>query len=111
MTKTAAELDAEIKEFLKSGPSEAGADDLQLAGAHVLAGAYRGKDISARATLCHAVSRRDINEGRLKRRAGEAFCNRKIDVTDPYGYVDASEIDCPKCLEIVARLRARRSAT
>ena len=109
MPKTAAQLDAEIKEFLKKPPADtAPVDDLQIAGVGVLAGAYRGKGaLSGRHLLTHGVSHRDINEGRFKRRAGEAFCDRKLNVADSYVYEDASKIDCPKCLEIVDRLRAR----
>jgi hypothetical protein len=71
-------------------------------GAGVLAGAYKGGGLE-RTLLVHAVSDEPVSEGRLKRNAGEAFCNRKLDLVDPFGWGPADTINCPKCLEIVQK--------
>jgi hypothetical protein len=74
-----------------------------IAGAGVLAAAYRGKDISERALLVHAVSDEPVARGRLRRDAREAFCDRKLDLVDEGGWQTEAEITCPKCLAILAR--------
>lgn len=71
-------------------------------GAGVLAGAYKGGG-EYRTLLTHAVSDERVVEGRLKRERGEAFCNRKLDLVDPFGWEPADTINCPKCLEIVKK--------
>ncbi len=75
-----------------------------IAGAGVLAAAYKGKDISERALLVHAVCDEAFVDGRLHREAGEAFCNRKLDLVDAGGWQPTAEITCPRCAEILARL-------
>jgi hypothetical protein len=76
----------------------------EIKAAGILSGAYKGKDISQRALLSHAVSTVDVSVGRLVRKAGEAFCNRKLDTADYYSWQDAAQVDCPKCRDILARL-------
>ena len=76
-----------------------------LAGAGVLAGAYRGKDIGKRTLLTHAVPIRDIASGKLRRKAGEALCDRKLsdatNLVDEGGWVNVAEVTCPKCLDVM----------
>lgn len=80
-----------------------------IRGAGILAGAYRGKDVSARTLLTHAVSDAivPIKIGRGTRNFGEALCNRKYNDTttlvDLHGWVDRTEIDCPRCVEILTK--------
>lgn len=74
-----------------------------IAGAGVLAAAYRGKDLSQRALLVHAVSDKAVVLGRLRREAGEAFCNRKLDLVDEGGWQPAADVTCPKCAAILSR--------
>lgn len=77
----------------------------------MLAGSFRGADFAGR-YVHHAVCDGPVKEGRLKRDAGEAFCNRRINdvdgnLSDSGGWSDnVSEIDCPRCLEILHRLKA-----
>jgi hypothetical protein len=96
--KKAAQLDAEIATFLAERAAPG------LVGAGVLAGAYKGKDIAERVTLIHAASTVPVKKGRFSRQANQAFCRSSIDIVDPYGYAPPSTINCPACLEIVARL-------
>lgn len=79
-------------------------DEIKLFAAGVLAGAYKGADISDRALLKHAVADAAVTVGRLKREAGEALCNRKVNTVDSYVWEPVSEVTCPKCREIAARL-------
>lgn len=88
---------------------------VNIKGAGVLAGAYKGKDISERATLTHAVADGPISVGRLKRDAGEAFCTSSLNeydgnLVDSGAWEAASNIDCPKCLEHVGRVMAKLGA-
>ena len=75
--------------------------------APVLAGAYRGKDISNRTLLWHAVSDQPIAPpsafGRLRRDIDQALCNRAVDLADDSTWKGGDAITCPKCIEIVKR--------
>jgi hypothetical protein len=67
----------------------------------VLAGAYRGRDISQRNLLSHAVSDTDFAIGRLRRRAGQALCVPTLDMSQQQ--LPLAQVDCPRCREIVMR--------
>lgn len=84
--------------------TETATETLKIFAAGVLAGAYRGKDISARATLAHAVADRAFRIGRLAREEGEALCDRSLDLVDSCVWEAADKVTCPKCQEIAARL-------
>lgn len=71
--------------------------------AGVLAGAYRGRDISARELLKHAVADAPIAIGRLKRDAGEALCDRSIHVVDSEQWEPITKVTCPRCKTLLRR--------
>ena len=75
-------------------------------GGYLLGGAYKGKNEKkmAEVMLCHAVSDSEVNEGRLHRSYGEAFCNRNLNIADEGSWVGGDEIDCPRCLDILKRI-------
>lgn len=77
--------------------------------ASILGGAYKGKDIAERMTLRHAVSDMPFAIGRIKRDDGEAFCDRKYStattLADSFSWQEATEVTCPRCLEILRRYR------
>lgn len=77
---------------------------IPIFGASVLAGAYRGKDISQRAMLTHAAALVPIRASRFKREGDRAFCKPSVDIGDRYGWDGGVAINCPACLEIVGRL-------
>lgn len=77
-------------------------DEIKLFACGVLAASYRGRDLSQRALLSHAVSDAPLSVGRLKREAGEALCNRDLGMCGESAPIE--RVDCPKCLEIIARL-------
>lgn len=79
---------------------------MSLHGAYPLAGAYRGKSIGNRVILCHAVSDEDLR-GKLKRAAGEALCNKALEISDSCSWETLEHVDCPKCLAIVYRDKTR----
>lgn len=68
----------------------------------VLAGAYKGKALEERSLLVHVVCEEDFVFGRLKRKAGQALCDKKLDVCGAWESVDKA--DCHKCLEIYERI-------
>lgn len=80
--------------------------------AGVLAGAYgfkgrRGGFDENKTMLLHAVSDADFTVGRLKREAGEAFCNKNLstatNLADSGSWEsDVKKVDCPKCVGILA---------
>lgn len=72
----------------------------------VLAGAYRGRNLSARTLLHHAVADQPFTAGRLQRGHGQAFCDKSIDMVDSGGWDATNNITCPRCQEIVRRLMA-----
>lgn len=80
--------------------------------APVLAGAYKGKDISDRTLLWHAVSDQPIAPpsafGRLRRGIDQALCNRSVDLADDSTWQGGAEITCSRCLEIVKRATRTR---
>lgn len=101
----------QIKEIIVRGlelrASEAKQDALDedaFASASVLAGAYKGSDISERETLRHVVPYESLTVGRLKREAGEALCRRSLDLVDSGAWRNVSQATCPKCLEILQRI-------
>lgn len=79
-------------------------------GTGIFAGAYRnGAPGDGDTVLTHACFETDTTVGRLRREAGQALCNRKLNACafeDATMFEDATKIDCPKCLAIVARIRA-----
>lgn len=60
----------------------------------VLAGAYRGRDVSQRATLTHAII---VGEDK-------SLC-RRIEAGRLAGYSDSPDPTCPECASRLARLR------
>jgi hypothetical protein len=78
--------------------------ELKIFAAGVLAGAYRGRDISLRATLSHAVADRSFKIGRLARTEGEAFCDRSLDLVDLAVWEEGTAVTCPRCQNIMTRL-------
>lgn len=79
----------------------------KLHAAGVLAGAYRGRNLSERNLLNHAVSDAPIRIGRLSRGYGEALCDRSLDMVDSGAWEDVAAVTCPKCVAIVARWAVR----
>lgn len=79
--------------------------------ASILAGAYKGKDISERVLLRHAVSDAAITIGRLKRDDGEALCDRQqstaTNLADSCTWQEVALVTCPRCLDILRRLSAK----
>lgn len=63
----------------------------------VLAGAYRGRDISARALLLHASV-----DG-----SATSLCKRTANLCDAE---EAGEVDCPECVARIARRSLTRAA-
>lgn len=80
-------------------------DEIKLFAGGVLAGAYKGADISDRTLLLHAVSESAVTVGRITRAGGEALCNRKINLADFYSWEPAERVTCPKCREIMERAK------
>lgn len=84
---------------------------MSLYAASILAGAYKGKDISERVTLRHAVSDAAITIGRLKRDDGEAFCDKQqstaTNLADSFSWQEVAMVTCPRCLKILGRLSAK----
>lgn len=75
----------------------------RIKGTAVFAAAY----IKLDKTLIHACADEDFVHGRLKREAGEAFCDRKLNTVakeDSYGFEPIETISCPRCLQIISKL-------
>ena len=77
-----------------------------IKGTGIFAGAYVNLD----KVLTHACFDVDAKTGRLEREAGQALCSRKLNACayeDRSMFEDASKVDCPACLAIVARINRR----
>lgn len=70
----------------------------------VLAARYRGRDLGARALLRHAVADMPLDDGRIKRARGEAFCDRRLTDSLAGDYEPADTVTCERCQKIVARV-------
>ena len=67
----------------------------------VLAGHYRGKDLSDRTLLAHAVAEFDFKVGRLNMKRGDVLCRSvKPNAMATAGITSWEHVKkCPKCLE------------
>ncbi len=99
----AAQLDREINAVLMP----------TVYAAWMLGGSYKGKNRPLDTILAHAVCKEPIHIGRLKRDAGEAFCNKKYNtstgnLSDEDSWESESSVTCPKCRETIDRIRGPR---
>jgi hypothetical protein len=77
---------------------------IKIFSARERAAASADRDVGVCRPLEHAVADHPFAVGRLRRAAREAFCDKTLEVADPFGWRRASAIDCPRCRDLARRL-------